>query len=169
MSSAHRQHETGVTRACRHHRHCAKFRPQSMKENLPMAPEGMSSVPSTRPVGELIERLEAALAAKNITIFGKIDHAAGAAKVGQPLRPMIVLIFGNPAAGTPLMQAEQTIGLDLPLRILAWEDERGGTWLTYHELPWLARQYGLDPAMLPPLAAMSALLKGLTAAAAGLD
>jgi uncharacterized protein (DUF302 family) len=79
-----------------------------------------------------VERLKAVLAKKGIQLFAQIDHAAEAKKVGLPLRPTQVLIFGNPQAGTPLMQSRQTIGLDLPLRALVWEDEAGKVWLTYH-------------------------------------
>jgi len=132
-----------------------------------MACEGLISLPSARPVAELLDRLEAALAAKGITVFARIDHAAGAASVGMPLRPTSVLIFGNPRAGTPLMQAEQRIGLDLPLRILAWEDAEDRSWLTYHDLDWLVRNHGIDPGTMPPVAAMMALLHGLASEAAG--
>jgi len=132
-----------------------------------MAREGLISLPSARPIAELLDRLEAALAAKGITVFARIDHAAGAASVGMPLRPTSVLIFGNPRAGTPLMQTEQQIGLDLPLRILAWEDSEGRSWLTYHDLDWLVRYHGIEPGTLPPVAAMTALLHGLTSEAAG--
>lgn len=104
-----------------------------------MTTEGLISLPSARPVAELIQRLEAALAAKGITVFARIDHAAGAAAAGMALRPTCVLIFGNPRAGTPLMQAQQPIGLDLPLRILAWQDAEGRNWLSYHDLGWLVR------------------------------
>jgi uncharacterized protein (DUF302 family) len=132
-----------------------------------MATPGLNNVPSVRPVAQLIERLEAALAAKGITVFARIDHAAGAAAVGMQLRPTTVLIFGNPRAGTPLMQAQQLIGLDLPLRIMAWEDEHGRSWLTWHDLDWLIRYHGIDATTQPTVAAMSALLHGLTGEAAG--
>jgi uncharacterized protein (DUF302 family) len=132
-----------------------------------MATEGLINVPSARPVAELTDRLEAALAAKGITVFARIDHAAGAAAVGMQLRPTTVLIFGNPKAGTPLMQTEQLIGLDLPLRILAWEDAEGRSWLAYHDLDWLIRYHGIDPATQPTVTAMSALLHALTAEAVG--
>ena len=132
-----------------------------------MATEGLINLPSARPVAELTVRLEAALAARGIAVFARIDHAAGAAAVGMPLRPTTVLIFGNPRAGTPLMQAEQLIGLDLPLRILAWEDAQGRSWLTFHDLDWLTRFHGIDPATQPTVAAMSALLHTLTGEAIG--
>ena len=92
-------------------------------------------------VGSWVEIL---LKEKGMTIFARVDHAAGAAKVGKKLRPTEVLIFGNPRAGTPLMQERQTIGLDLPLRVLVWEDENGQTWLTYRRPALLAKRHGID-------------------------
>jgi len=78
-----------------------------------------------------------------MTIFARIDHRAGAAAAGLPLRPTELLIFGNARGGTPLMQEEQTIGIDLPLKMLAWEDAAGKTWLSYNEPAWLAERHGL--------------------------
>ena len=79
-----------------------------------------------------------------MTILARIDHAAAAANVGMALRPTEVLIFGNPLAGTPLMQAAQTIGIDLPLKALVWQDDAGKTWLAYNDPTWLARRHGAD-------------------------
>jgi uncharacterized protein (DUF302 family) len=132
-----------------------------------LAHEGLISTASARPVAELVERLEAALAAKGITVFARIDHAAGAAAAGMALRPTVVLIAGNPRAGTPLMQAEQLLGLDLPLRILASEDVDGQAWLTYHDPAALTRYHGIDPATQPTVPAMTALLRTLVSEAIG--
>jgi uncharacterized protein (DUF302 family) len=110
--------------------------------------------------------LEAALAAKQLTLFARIDHAAGAAEVGMALRPTTVVIFGNARGGTPLMQAQQTIGLDLPLKMLVWEDGDGACWITYSDPAWLARRHGID-FDLKPLAAMTVLLADLAHAAGG--
>jgi uncharacterized protein (DUF302 family) len=131
-----------------------------------VAPEGLISVPSTRSVADILGRLEAALTAKGITVFARVDHAAGAVAVGLPLRPTTVLIFGNAKAGTPLMQAEQTIGIDLPLKILVWQDAPGTAWLAYNDPAWLARRHGIDPESQPTVAAMSALLHALASDAA---
>ena len=90
---------------------------------------------------ETVERLRALLTQKGIELFAHIDHAAGATSVGLALRPTHVLIFGNPRAGTPLIQARQTAGLDLPLRVLVWEDGEGKVWLTYRSVKDLARQH----------------------------
>ena len=97
------------------------------------------TLPCAQGTNETVERLKKLLADKKIQVFAHIDHAAGAAKVGMELRPTQVLIFGNPQAGTPLMQSRQTIGLDLPLRILVWEDEARKVWLTYRRPSFLAK------------------------------
>jgi uncharacterized protein (DUF302 family) len=81
------------------------------------------------------------------------------------LRPSTVVIFGNPQAGTPLMQAQQIVALDLPLRILVWEDEAGAVWLSYNTPDWIARRHGLDPDALPTTARMSEALNLFTRAA----
>jgi uncharacterized protein (DUF302 family) len=99
------------------------------------------TLPSAHGATETVERLKALLAQKGIELFAHIDHAAGARKVGLALRPTQVLIFGNPKAGTPLLQSRQTIGLDLPLRALVWEDEAGKVWLSYRRVDELARQH----------------------------
>jgi uncharacterized protein (DUF302 family) len=96
------------------------------------------TLPCAHRVAETVERLKALLAQKGIEVFAHIDHAAGAKHVGLLLRPTQVLIFGNPRAGTPLMQTRQTIGLDLPLRALIWEDNEGKVWLTYRRVESLA-------------------------------
>lgn len=99
------------------------------------------TLPSVHSVTETIARLKAVLAQKGIDVFAHIDHAAGAKQVGLALRPTQLLIFGNPKGGTPLMQAHQTIGLDLPLRALVWEDEEGKAWITYTRVKNLARRH----------------------------
>jgi uncharacterized protein (DUF302 family) len=99
------------------------------------------TLPSAHRAGETVERLKSLLAQKGIQVFAHIDHAAEAEKVGLALRPTQVLIFGNPKAGTPLMQGRQTIGLDLPLRALVWEDEEGKVWLTCRRVADLVRQH----------------------------
>ena len=96
---------------------------------------------SAHGVTETVARLKALLAQKEIAVFAHIDHAAAAQQVGLPLRPTQVVIFGNPKAGTPLMQGRQTIGLDLPLRALVWEDGEGKVWLSYRRVADLARRH----------------------------
>jgi uncharacterized protein (DUF302 family) len=111
-----------------------------MKPNDP-ADADLVTLPSAHSAAETVEGLKGLLAHKGIELFAHIDHAAAAKKVGLSLRPTQVLIFGNPKAGTPLMQSQQTIGLDLPLRVLIWEDEAGKVWLTYRRVGTLARQH----------------------------
>jgi uncharacterized protein (DUF302 family) len=106
-----------------------------------LADVDLVTLPSAHGVNETVERLKSLLTQKGIQIFAHIDHAAGAKMVGLSLRPTQVLIFGNPQAGTPLMQSQQTIGLDLPLRVLIWEDGAGKVWLTYHQPAFLARRH----------------------------
>ena len=108
---------------------------------MSLADPDLVTLPSAHGVPEIVARLKALLAQKGIEVFAHIDHAAGAREVGLPLRPTQVLIFGNPKAGTPLMQSRQTVGLDLPLRVLAWEDEEGKAWLTYRRVAELARHH----------------------------
>jgi uncharacterized protein (DUF302 family) len=108
-----------------------------------MADNGLTTVPSRHDVKTTIDRLEAAAKAKGLTIFARIDHSAGASAAGLPLRPTELLIFGNARGGTPLMQMQQTIGIDLPLKALAWEDAAGQTWLSCNEPVWLAERHGL--------------------------
>jgi uncharacterized protein (DUF302 family) len=106
-----------------------------------LADADLVTLPSTHGAMETVERLRSLLSQKMIQEFADIDHAAGARKVGLSLRPTHLLIFGNPLAGTPLMQSRQTIGLDLPLRVLVWEDEAGKVWLTYHRPEFLAQRH----------------------------
>jgi uncharacterized protein (DUF302 family) len=101
------------------------------------------TLPSAHTAAQTVERLKVLLTKEGIQLFAHIDHAAEAKKVGLLLRPTEVLIFGNPQAGTPLMQSRQTIGLDLPLRVLVWEDEAGAVWLTYHPPSFLAQLHHL--------------------------
>jgi uncharacterized protein (DUF302 family) len=105
--------------------------------------DGVNTTISRRSVHDLIDRLVDFVQAKGATVYARIDHAANAASVGLKLRPTELLIFGNPAVGTVLMQEQQEIGLDLPLKVLAWEDENGEVWLTYDDDEWLANRHRL--------------------------
>jgi uncharacterized protein (DUF302 family) len=132
-----------------------------------MAEDGLVSIESKFSVKESLDRLQANLKAKEITIFARIDHAAGAASVGMPLRPTELMVFGNPKVGTPLMQSNQTIGIDLPLKVLAWQDADGKVWLTYNETSWLARRHHLATAADASVNALGTALVSLAKAAAG--
>lgn len=105
--------------------------------------DGLVTIPSKHSVKETIDRLEAAAKAKGMTIFARVDHAGGAAVVGMALRPTELIVFGNAKGGTPLMQASQAIGIDLPLKALAWEDAAGKVWLAYNDPAWLAARHGI--------------------------
>ena len=89
-----------------------------------MAADGLTTIRSSHGPKDTMDRLEAEVKAKGMTAFARIDHAAGAAAVGLSLRPTELLVFGNAKGGTPLMQSNQTIGIDLPLKALVWEDAR---------------------------------------------
>jgi uncharacterized protein (DUF302 family) len=123
-----------------------------------MAADGLKTIRSSRAPKDTMNRLKAAVTAKGMTIFGRIDHAAGAAEVGLSLRPTELLIFGNAKVGTPLMQSIQTIGSDLPLKALVWQDGSGNTWLSYNDPSWLAKRHGLDHEVEATVRAMAAAL-----------
>jgi uncharacterized protein (DUF302 family) len=109
-----------------------------------------------------MNRLEAAVQAKGMTVFARIDHAAGAAAAGLSLKPTELLIFGNAKGGTPLMQANQTIGIDLPLKPLVWEDSLGATWLLYNDPGWFAKRHELAREDEATVSAMAAALNAVT-------
>src|SRR5580692_9026507 len=102
-----------------------------------MSDNGLVTRASAFSVSETIDRLIATIAPLGLDVFARIDHAAGAAKVGLTLRPTQLLIFGNAKGGTPLMQDQQTAGIDLPVKALAWEDAQGKVWLTTNETAWI--------------------------------
>jgi len=116
---------------------------------------------STFDAKQTADRLVAAIQARGLTLFARVDHAAGATAVGMPLRPTELLMFGNARGGTPLMQAAQTIGIDLPLRALVWLDEAGTTWLGINDPAWLTQRHGIDVAGEGPVAAMRTMLEAL--------
>jgi uncharacterized protein (DUF302 family) len=121
---------------------------------------GMISLACQGSVAAVLERLERGIRARGMTIFAVIDHAAAATAAGLALRPTTLVIFGNPSAGTHLMQDTQEIGLDLPLRALLWTDAQEQTWLGYTDPTWLAQRYGLR-SIDTIVAAMSKALRDL--------
>ena len=132
-----------------------------------MAVQGLTSIKSDHSPQETMKRLEAAVTARGLTVFARIDHSAGAAEAGLSLRPTEVLIFGNAKGGTPLMQEVQTIGIDLPLKALVWQDASGETWLSWNDPAWLAARHGASGAetVAGKLAAvLSDIAKAATAA-----
>jgi uncharacterized protein (DUF302 family) len=127
-----------------------------------MTPAGLNVRSSPYGARQTIDRLVAEVTARGMAVFARIDHAAGAAEVGMPLRPTELLIFGAAKGGTPLMQSAQTIGIDLPLKMLAWDDESGQTRLAYNEPQWLAERHGV--AAGEGLERMSAMLNAVAEA-----
>ena len=123
-----------------------------------MAADGLITMASSLGAKETMDRLEAEVKAKGLTVFARIDHAAGAVEAGLPLRPTEVLIFGNAKGGTPLMQANQAIGIDLPLKALVFEDAAGKVWLSYNDPRWLAHRHGLGAVAVETVNAMAAAL-----------
>jgi uncharacterized protein (DUF302 family) len=116
---------------------------------------------SPYPVAETIDRLEAVAKERGLTIFARIDHAAGAKTVGKELRPTLLLVFGSPAVGTPLIEAEQTMGLSLPLKALAWQDASGKVWLAYDAPAGIAAERGVSKDH-PVVGRMTQALNALT-------
>jgi uncharacterized protein (DUF302 family) len=130
-----------------------------------MAIDGLTTIKSSLGPKDTMDRLEARVKASGMSVFARIDHAAGATSVGLSLRPTEVLIFGNPKGGTPLMQAAQTIGLELPLRVLVWQDASGDSWLSYNDPVWLARRHGITGETEMSAGKLSAALAAVALAA----
>ncbi|HBC06710.1 MAG TPA: hypothetical protein DC046_03910 [Rhodospirillaceae bacterium] len=130
------------------------------------AADGLIVKPSHHSPDETLNRLEKLLKTKNIGILARINHSAGAEKAGLSLPATEVLIFGNPKLGTPLMQATRTMGIDLPLKVLAWKDDKG-SWIAYNDPKWLAQRHGNTVDTV--IETMTGVLKKLTDAAAAMN
>ena len=128
--------------------------------------EGLTTIASNFGPKETMDRLETEIRTKGMKVFARVDHAAGAAQVGLTLRATELIIFGNARGGTPLMQSAQTIGIDLPLKALVWEDAAGKTWISYNEPKWIVQRRGVVNAG-PVVSKMTDLLRAISAAAAG--
>ncbi|MDX1606812.1 MAG: DUF302 domain-containing protein [Candidatus Competibacterales bacterium] len=129
-----------------------------------VAADGLISVRSPHDVATTLDRLEAVLGDKGMTVFTRIDHAAGAADTDQTLPPTALILFGNPRVGTPLMQCSRSVAIDLPQKMLAWEDADGQVWLGYNDPAYLDRRHGLS-GCAAVLEKVSAALAGFAAAA----
>lgn len=105
------------------------------------AADGLVSLKSPYSATETMNRLEVIVKQKGLNVFARIDHAAGAAKVNKTLRPTELLIFGNPQGGTPFMECAQSVGIDLPLKALTWEDQEGQVWVSYNDPEYLAQRH----------------------------
>lgn len=128
-----------------------------------MVPEGLVILASNHDPVETMEKLIAAVKDKGMAVLARVNHSEAAASVGMELRPTDLLVFGNPKGGTPLMQAVQTIGIDLPLKALVWQDLDGQTWLGYNDPAWLSKRHGVENDKV--VAAMRELLAALGAKA----
>jgi uncharacterized protein (DUF302 family) len=122
-------------------------------------PEGIVNLPTHSSVDETVARLQAMLQEKGVQIFALIDHSGEAKRAGIEMRPTKLLIFGNPKAGTPLMLAAPTIAIDLPLKLLVWEDASGQTWITYNTPEYLQKRHGLPEKLAAALGAPGGLAK----------
>ena len=121
------------------------------------ADNGIVNLPSNHSVDETVESLKEILEAKGVNLFALVDHSGEAEKVGLQMRPTKLLIFGSPKAGTPLMQAAPSIAIDLPLKILIWEDAQGKVWVSYNSPAYLQQRHNLAPELLKNLAVVETL------------
>ena len=127
---------------------------------------GLKTIESGYSVGETIDRLVSLVESKGMTVFLRLDHSANAKQVGLELRPTELIVFGNPKAGTVLMQDRQTAAIDLPVKALAWQDEMGKVWLTYNDADWLASRHELTAKSNSTLRAIAEGIASLCGAAA---
>jgi len=130
-----------------------------------MSTAGLITVASAFPVRETIDRLATLVEAYGLRVFARIDHSANAREVGAELRPTELLVFGHPRAGTVLMQDQQTAGIDLPVKALAWQDDQDRVWLTYNDTNWMAERHHLGSASEPVLSAIEGGLARIAAQA----
>ena len=130
-----------------------------------MAADGLITIRSQFGPEETMNRYDAAVRTRGMTVFARIDHAAGATAAGLALRPTDLIIFGNARGGTPLMQTIQTTGIDLPLKALVWQDDAGTTWLSYNDPAWIANRHTLGSSADATVKAMQGLLTALASAA----
>ena len=129
---------------------------------------GLTTMASRFDPKETMDRLETDIRTKGMEVFARIDHAAGAADVGLNLQPTELIICGNAHGGTPLMQSAQTIGIDLPLKALVWEDAAAKTWISYNEPKWIVQRHGVTHAEAI-VNKLTDLLRAISTTAAGLQ
>jgi uncharacterized protein (DUF302 family) len=122
-----------------------------------MSVNGIVDILSNHSVEETVERLQGILQAKGVTLVALIDHSGEAEKIGMKMRPTKLLIFGNPKGGTPLMLAEPSSAIDLPLKILVWEDADEKVWISYNSLDYLKQRHGLPDELMPNIAVVEKL------------
>lgn len=127
------------------------------------AADGLIAVKSPHGAKATMDRLEELVKQRGLNVFARIDHAAGATKVGKTLRPTEVLIFGNPQGGTPFMECAQSVGIDLPLKALVWEDASAQVWVGYNDPAFLAQRHGV--AQCPVVENLRKALDGIASVA----
>ena len=131
--------------------------------SIAAAADGVVAIKSPHSAKDTMNRLEGAVKKRSLIVFARIDHAAGAAKIGKSLRPTEVLIFGNPQGGTPFMECAQSVGIDLPLKALVWEDASSQVWVGYNDPEYLARRHGVKDC--PVVQNLTKALAGIAEAA----
>ena len=131
--------------------------------SLAGAVDGLIVIESPYSAEETMNRFEDVVKARGLNVFARINHTAGAAKIGKTLRPTEVIIFGNPQGGTPFMECEQTVGIDLPLKALVWQDESDQAWLAYNDPAFIAERHGV--ADCPVVGKLSNALAGIAESA----
>jgi uncharacterized protein (DUF302 family) len=127
--------------------------------NEPGAPFALKTLPLAMPVDDAMARIERAVTGAGMKVYARIDQAAEARAAGLSLRPLLMLVFGNPKAGTPLMASKPVVAIDLPLKAIAWEDESGARWLTYNTPALLVARHGIAPEMAAKLSPAGELLE----------
>ena len=132
-----------------------------------MTTDGLVRIASALPAKETADRLEQEIRSRGLTVFARIDHAAGAKAAGLALRPTELVIFGNAKGGTPLMQAAPEMGIDLPLKALVYQDADGKVWLAYNDPHWLAERHHLADSLQPVIGALTKNLEAIAAKVAG--
>ena len=133
------------------------FRNDGEVSMAPTADRGIIDKPSNHSVDQTVDRLKNILQSKGVTLFTVIDHSGEAEKAGMKMRPTKLLIFGSPKAGTPLMLAAPSIAIDLPLKVLVWEDGRGKAWVSYNSSNYLQERHGLPPELVQNIAVVETL------------
>jgi uncharacterized protein (DUF302 family) len=131
--------------------------PASATNDMTQKRSGIIDVPSNHSVGQTVDNLKGILQSKGITLFAEIDHSGEAAKVGMKMPPTVLLVFGSPKGGTPAMLAAPSIALDLPLKILIWEDSQGKVWLSYNSPEYLQERHGLPQDLVQNISGVKAL------------
>ncbi len=136
-----------------------------MSEPESYIPDGLITTISRHSVPDTINHLAEIVESKGLVVFARIDHKAHAAEVGVTLRPTQLLIFGEPSSWALLMQERQPVGINLPMKALAWEDENGEVWLTYYDIQWLALRHGLGPEAEASVRAIASTMAAVAVAA----